>query len=84
MAIDIIKQNFEIAVKVVSCSCCQELLNCETAVRKMMMVRLCYCNDLFTLFLNYFFLHVMLPGAAQLQALEGVEVIAKLKAKKTL
>lgn len=26
----------------------------------------------------------MLPGAAQIQALEGVEVIAKLKAKKTL
>lgn len=31
--IDIIKENFEIAVKFFSCSCCQEPLNCESAVR---------------------------------------------------
>lgn len=34
-------------------------------------------------FISKFFFY-MLPGAAQIQALEGVEVIAKLKAKKTL
>lgn len=43
---DIIKKNFEMAMKVVSCSCCQELLNYEVAVRTIMMVRLCYCKDL--------------------------------------
>lgn len=37
------------AVKVVSCSCCQELLNCEIAMRKLMKVRLCYCNDILSI-----------------------------------
>lgn len=86
VTMDIIKENFGIPVKVVICQWdCSEKDDEGYALALIFLSIYIISNfggDLCCLFVCS--LRVTLTGAAQIQALEGVEVIAKLKAKKML